>query len=944
MEALGVVANVIAVVHLSAKLAALCGEYINKARNATKDIERLKDESEALAKNVTQVRDLLGNKNDKDEGHKRQLKASAEFHDDVTACEERLELLVTKLDPGSNPSRMKMLGKSLKWPFSGKEVMDNVESLRRWREAFATAIQVDQLRIAVRMDDDLDMRNLPEAEGAHFDAYDQEKEPFCHEETRKDLLRQINDWVDDPNGKCLFWLRGLAGTGKSTISRTVARNFAERNQLAASFFFNRTVEGRNNARLFATTIARDFIRRVPQLKDRILAVVKEDPELAGTILRTQFKKLVLEPLQHLTMKGPLTPSIVIVIDALDECDSETTDLKFDRSRIVVSLLADLATVTGVKVRVFLTSRPELPIRLGFRDDVPQDSHQDVALHDIPDAVIASDIRFFINSQLDVTRSLYRIPPSWPGANKIGKLVEISVPLFIYAATICRFLMDKRKPFPPQKRLDSLLSHTKRAKTGIEKTYKPILEQLLLGVDEFEQEDLLQQFRKVVGTIILLADPLPMVSLCKLLQSDPEEVEYFLGSFHSVLNIPDDVKSTQSIKLFHLSFREYLLDNSAGDNQFWVEQDRKHNELFELCVQVMTAGEGRDFYLKKDICSLDDPGIRCEDVDEEVVRSSIPRHLEYACLYWFHHLRNSQKPTDNETKILRFLKSHYIHWLEAMSWLGRVEQAIEAVVALDDIFRPMGSTTSDFIVDARQFLTQHKHAITVAPCQTYVSALLFSPLSSAVRQQFWCDVPEWVARAPDVPDSWDTSTRNIHFFTKWIKAMAYSQDGKLLAAATIDELRVWNSSSGTLVATCDTPESQRSGKNPISCLAFNPQGILAAGVKNEDYILSWDLQNNSINIHRVKEAGPGIKSLFIAANGRILCASQDGIVYLLDENFDILHDWQMCHEDSARYISRNGALFQGGIDDGVAFSADGAFVAVIETRSVINVYDGNSFCL
>jgi len=47
------------------------------------------------------------------------------------------------------------------------------------------------------------------------------------------------DWCadPDPNSKCIFWLNGMAGTGKSTISRTIAQELAEKKRLAASFFF-----------------------------------------------------------------------------------------------------------------------------------------------------------------------------------------------------------------------------------------------------------------------------------------------------------------------------------------------------------------------------------------------------------------------------------------------------------------------------------------------------------------------------------------------------------------------------------------------------------------------------------------------------------------------------------------------------------------------------------
>jgi hypothetical protein len=52
------------------------------------------------------------------------------------------------------------------------------------------------------------------------------------------LLEEICDWVDSEDERCI-WLNGLAGTGKSTIARTVARRYFEQKRLGASFFFSR---------------------------------------------------------------------------------------------------------------------------------------------------------------------------------------------------------------------------------------------------------------------------------------------------------------------------------------------------------------------------------------------------------------------------------------------------------------------------------------------------------------------------------------------------------------------------------------------------------------------------------------------------------------------------------------------------------------------------------
>ena len=53
------------------------------------------------------------------------------------------------------------------------------------------------------------------------------------------LRQEIIRWADDQQGHCIFWLNGMAGTGKSTISRTVAQSFADNGDLGVSFFIKR---------------------------------------------------------------------------------------------------------------------------------------------------------------------------------------------------------------------------------------------------------------------------------------------------------------------------------------------------------------------------------------------------------------------------------------------------------------------------------------------------------------------------------------------------------------------------------------------------------------------------------------------------------------------------------------------------------------------------------
>ena len=78
---------------------------------------------------------------------------------------------------------------------------------------------------------------LPIAKGATSESHVEEHNSRCLANTGVVLQRQIKEWAKNGNGEPIFWLNGMAGTGKSTIARTVARSFAEEGQLGASFFF-----------------------------------------------------------------------------------------------------------------------------------------------------------------------------------------------------------------------------------------------------------------------------------------------------------------------------------------------------------------------------------------------------------------------------------------------------------------------------------------------------------------------------------------------------------------------------------------------------------------------------------------------------------------------------------------------------------------------------------
>ncbi|KAK3685898.1 hypothetical protein B0T22DRAFT_466802, partial [Podospora appendiculata] len=160
-------------------------------------------------------------------------------------------------------------------------------------------IILSDIRNGYPMDEaDALISSLPVAHEAAFDSHAEEHNARCHPDTRAELLCQIRQWADDPHGESIFWLNGMAGTGKSTISRTVAKSFADDGRLGASFFFKKGEGDRGKPTLFFPTIAGQLVHKIPALRRFVREAIDADAAIARKALKDQFEKLIIEPIGH----------------------------------------------------------------------------------------------------------------------------------------------------------------------------------------------------------------------------------------------------------------------------------------------------------------------------------------------------------------------------------------------------------------------------------------------------------------------------------------------------------------------------------------------------------------------------------------------------------------------------------------------------------------------
>ena len=185
---------------------------------------------------------------------------------------------------------------------------------------------------------------LPIAFDAAFDDQGNELVSKCLPNTRINLLREIDEWASSDNGTCIFWLGGMAGTGKSTVFGTVVQRFQDQHRLSVSFCFRRGEADCGNASRLITAIAFQLANRLPEVRARIIVAIKEVSGVIRKSLTEQFEKLILQPLYHAAAHPAHGPAWIIGIHALDECDEES-DIG-----VILGLLARLKPTAASPLR------------------------------------------------------------------------------------------------------------------------------------------------------------------------------------------------------------------------------------------------------------------------------------------------------------------------------------------------------------------------------------------------------------------------------------------------------------------------------------------------------------------------------------------------------------------------------------------------------------------
>ena len=408
--------------------------------------------------------------------------------------------------------------------------------------------------------------------GAVYNSQERHPAPRCHPGTRREVLEKIDAWVDaGAESKDILWLHGPAGAGKSAIAQTVAETYAGRNQLAATFFFARTVSRRNSIRFLFPTIAIQIALSSPDKRQKLDGILKNDPYIAERAAGSTDHDLIASLYQKCPHPIPSSRSLV-VIDGLDECQGHD-----DQCRILAQV-SDMIHKHRLPLRFLIVSRPESHLLEAFEEPSLASLTEILSLYG--DFQAWADVSIYLRSEFsriydskrhrDIMES---VPRPWPSDDTIWRLVRKSGGYFIYASTVVRFIDEEY--FSPVNRLDQVLHCSTPSVSPPDSAPFAELDKLYIQILSCCPGSHIPLLRRILGYAVFDSVPRGIGHIAAFLCLLPGNVKLTLRGLRSLVSFEG---MWEPLELMHASFRDFLVDEARAGTYF-IDSDKWHHTQF-----------------------------------------------------------------------------------------------------------------------------------------------------------------------------------------------------------------------------------------------------------------------------------------------------------------------------------------------------------------------------
>ncbi|KAI5116831.1 hypothetical protein M0805_008567 [Coniferiporia weirii] len=898
LESLGKAGKVIAVlmkftdlasdVHPAAKAAFLLVGVLYEQFQAQQECH---DEASALIKGVASLLPFVGD----------DVQALARNAGTLQTIKEMLDLFCMISELVVDYSGKGMLGDL----FSSRkgELDSSKEELRRLRGTYDWCIKTEIWRSVIETDmrtEDIQLQQLRAAGRAYYDV-----EKRCLGGTRTSVLERIREWGTSESGPGLFWLHGMAGSGKSAIANSVAYMFEEQQCLLGCFFCKRDDPECRVPMNVIPTLAMHFSKWHQTYRSMVASVIqgRDGPKLMQN-LQWQFELLMKNPLTSLaTEHRDLPPKpLIIVVDALDECG--------DSAELRSGLAESLASVANVVpwIKMFITSRP-LPefYQVFHQTAVSSETFNistEVALEQVEDDIVQYTRHCAERFQVDLLE------------NQITELAAKASGLFIWTSTVFKFIGAQINKC---RAVQTILSQdlVGNAEAELDKVYITVLQSAAMGPDNT------QIIKSVIGLVVCISKniPLPENVLLEFLFAIENDMSLLvlketLDRLQAVLY--RDASNGGAIRVCHPSFLDFV-NTQARSQDYWTQPT--------YMDEIMAA----------------------------------------SCIYWMNHFAGCNV-IDMDTmhglnQILCTPKALY--WLECLSLINELKSGINILELFSKHYKPTGILAAAS-KDLHRILTSFYTPISVSTPHLYVSALSWVPTESYVAKTFYPHFQNqpligagkekswnptvWTANAGSavscvayspngrhivsgsedntlrIWDAWTGSPvgKALTGHSKSVWSVAYSPDGRHIVSGSSDNtLRIWDAQTGSTLGEPLTGHS-----NWVCSAAYSPDGRYIVSGSWDNTLRIWDAQTGSSVGEPIKAHSGIVWSVAYSPDGRHIVSDSDD---------NTLRIW------NAQTGSPVGGTLTGhsGSVDCVAYSPDGRHVVSGSEDCTLRIWDAQT---
>ncbi|KAF9068711.1 hypothetical protein BDP27DRAFT_1326819 [Rhodocollybia butyracea] len=602
----------------------------------------------------------------------------------------------------------------------------------------------------------------------------------CLNGTRVTVLDDIEKWFDTGEEQ-VYWLNGAAGMGKTTIALSIAKNPG----------------------LIFPTLACQLASWNRDFQDALVDALGRYPYIGQALPYEQVQRLIVEPLHYIKS----STHVALVIDALDECDGERASEK-----ILLALLQHIHSAPSLKV--FVSCRPAAYVEALLSGG---EHRRMFKLHHVPASIVDSDLQLFYRRRLEEIRTVKKLD-DWPPGEMIEKLVQQAAGLFIYAATVCKYISS---PGDARRRLEYIANIPKNDYNdalSVDILYTEVLSAALEKItDDHDRRD----FTRLLATVMHVQVPLTVDSLGHLLDIEPKVIYDLLRDIHPILSVPDEsgTFAGEMVHAFHASFPDYMTARKRiGEKvpSLYIVPAVQHLELALCCLQCMNRELKRILpFSERHLANHEILGLQL------LIETHISSTLRYAVLYWADLLPSEDiqiqdHPIFAELKI--FASSKLLFWLECLSLLDASESAIRVLVKGKDWLTAFINQSSFEIQPTAELLADTYHAVNEFfpivqdfGVHLYLSFLLFLPRKTSLYQRYSHHLPPSWKVTGGIHESWNPlicSTQILSFSD----IIAFSPDERSIVnvghnVGALDILSLGNFSITNFIHTQEKPKWQ-----------------------------------------------------------------------------------------------------------------------------------------